>query len=140
LFAYWLTGALRTELTNASTTGLLDVRERDWSAALLERIGIGADLLAPIEAPGAIRGKTETGTVVTTVGSHDTASAVVGIPATTERFAYVASGTWSLVGLELTAPILADGARLANFTNETGVDGRVRFLRNVGGLWLLQEC
>ena len=77
---------------------------------------------------------------MTTVGSHDTASAVVGVPATTDRFAYIASGTWSLVGLELAAPVLTDAARAANFTNEVGVDGRTRFLRNVGGLWLLQEC
>ncbi len=77
---------------------------------------------------------------MTTVGSHDTASAVVAVPATTDRFAYVASGTWSLVGVELEAPILTAEARAANFTNEAGVDGRTRFLRNVGGLWLLQEC
>jgi rhamnulokinase len=77
---------------------------------------------------------------VVTVGSHDTASAVVGVPAMTERFAYIASGTWSLVGLELGAPVITDAAREANFTNELGVDDRTRFLRNVGGLWLLQEC
>jgi rhamnulokinase len=77
---------------------------------------------------------------VVAVGSHDTASAVVGVPATSERFAYVACGTWSLVGLELAGPILSEDARLAGFTNEVGVDGRTRFLHNVGGLWLLQEC
>jgi rhamnulokinase len=87
-----------------------------------------------------VRGTTLDGTPVVTVGSHDTASAVVGVPATSKRFAYIASGTWSLVGLELTAPVLTDAARAANFTNELGVDGRTRFLRNVGGLWLLQEC
>jgi rhamnulokinase len=76
---------------------------------------------------------------VTTVGSHDTASAVAGVPATDPRFAYVASGTWSLVGLETEAPIITPASQVAEFTNEAGVGGRTRFLRNVGGLWLLQE-
>jgi rhamnulokinase len=140
LLAYWLTGELRTEATNASTTGLLDARTHEWSTDLLERLGIPASLLPTIEAPGTVRGTTRSGCPVVTVGSHDTASAVVGVPATSERFAYIASGTWSLVGLELPAPVLTDAARAANFTNELGVDGRTRFLRNVGGLWLLQEC
>jgi len=150
LLAYWLTGGLRTELTNASTTGLLDVRSRQWSRELLRRLDIPIDRLPPLEAPGAIRGplrphlRGELGlpstAVVTTVGSHDTASAVVGVPASSSGFAYVSSGTWSLVGLELDEPILTAAARRANFTNEGGVDGRTRFLRNVGGLWLMQEC
>lgn len=140
LLAYWLTGELRTELTNASTTGLFDIRAGTWSADLLARLGIPEDLLPPVEDPGVRRGTTTNGTTVTTVGSHDTASAVVGVPATTERFAYIASGTWSLVGLELPTPVLSHEARQANFTNELGVDGRIRFLRNVGGLWLIQEC
>jgi rhamnulokinase len=78
-------------------------------------------------------------TVVTAVGSHDTASALVGVPAQGEDFAYVACGTWSLVGLELPAPVLGEASRAANFTNEGGVDGRIRYLRNVMGLWLLSE-
>jgi rhamnulokinase len=77
---------------------------------------------------------------VTTVGSHDTASAVVGVPAVASKFGYISCGTWSLVGLELDEPVLTDAARSANFTNEMGVDGTTRFLRNVMGLWLLQEC
>ena len=140
LLAYWLTGTLCTEVTNASTTGLLDVRTKQWSTELLARLSIRASLLPPLEAPGAVRGTSPDGVPVVTVGSHDTASAVVGVPATTDRFAYIASGTWSLVGLELPGPVLTEDARLANFTNELGVDGRTRFLRNVGGLWLLQEC
>jgi rhamnulokinase len=140
LVAYWLTGEQRSELTNASTTGLSDVRTRNWSAALLDRLGIPADLLPPVEEPGEVRGRTASGTPVVTVGSHDTASAVVGVPARTERFAFVCCGTWSLVGLELDHPVTTESARLANFTNEAGLDGRVRFLRNVGGLWFLQEC
>lgn len=140
LIAYWLTGEIRTELTNASTTGLVDVRSHDWSATLIERLDIPTGLLPPIEAAGVIRGITSSGIPVTSVGSHDTASAVVGVPATSDHFAYVAIGTWSLVGLELPTPVLSEAAREANFTNEIGVDGRIRFLRNVGGLWLLQEC
>jgi rhamnulokinase len=79
------------------------------------------------------------GVTVTAVGSHDTASAVVAVPANIDDFAYISCGTWGLVGLELDEPILTEASRLANFTNEAGVDGRVRYLRNVMGLWLLQE-
>ena len=140
LLAYWLTGELRSEVTNSSTTGLLDVHTRQWSTELLSRIGVPADLFPSLDAPGEVRGKTKDGVPVVTVGSHDTASAVVGVPATSDHFAYIASGTWSLVGLELDAPVVTEAARSANFTNELGVDGRTRFLRNVGGLWLLQEC
>jgi rhamnulokinase len=134
LLAYWLTGERRTEVTNSSTTGLLDVHTRQWSTELFGRLGI-PNRFPPLQDPGERRG----GRVVT-VGSHDTASAVVAVPATTDRFAYVCCGTWSLVGLELPAPVVTEEARAANFTNEAGVDGRTRFLRNVGGLWLLQEC
>lgn len=144
LIAHRLTGELATELTNASTTGLVDVSTQEWSSELLALVGIPPALLPPIQRPGTVRGVVLTGdasgTPVVSVGSHDTASAVVGVPATTERFAYIASGTWSLVGLELPAPVVTDAARVANFTNEIGVEGRTRFLRNVGGLWLLQEC
>jgi len=140
LIAYWLTGELRSELTNASTTGLFDARSRAWSGTLLDRLDIPRQLLPPLELPGGVRGETREGTPVTTVASHDTASAVVGVPALTENFAYISSGTWSLVGLELPSPVLSDDARAANFSNEAGVDGRTRFLRNEGGLWLLEEC
>src|SRR5690606_23992849 len=77
---------------------------------------------------------------VTAVGSHDTASAVAAVPADGERFAYICTGTWSLAGLELEAPVLTEESRAANFTNELGLDGTVRYLRNIMGLWLLQEC
>lgn len=140
LLAHWLGGRLATELTNASTTGLLDVTTQQWSTELLGRLGLDPSLLPPIAPPGTEAGTASGGAPIIRVGSHDTASAVVGVPATTDRFAYIASGTWSLVGLELDAPVLTDDARLARFTNEVGVDGRTRFLRNVGGLWLLQEC
>ena len=140
LLAHRLTGELRTEATNASTTGLLDPYTHQWSAPILEHLGFPARMLPEIERPGSVRGRTQDGTVVTTVASHDTASAVAAVPAVTEHFAYIASGTWSLVGLEIDRPVLSFAARSANFTNELGVDGRIRFLRNVGGLWLLQEC
>jgi rhamnulokinase len=149
LLAHTLTGTLRTEITNASTTGLLDAGRRAFSAALLAALDLPADLFPPLVEPGETVGRlraevaARTGlpasVEVVAVGSHDTASAVVGVPATGTDFAYVSSGTWSLVGVELDRPVLTDDARAANFTNEGGVDGRIRFLRNVGGLWLLQE-
>ncbi len=149
LLTYWLTGQLRTEATNASTTGLFDASTRRWSVELATQLGVPLDLFPPLIQPGEVVGRIapeivgRTGlrpaTTVVAVGSHDTASAVVGVPATSPHFAYVSSGTWSLVGVELDQPVLTDESRAANFTNEGGVDGRVRFLRNVGGLWLLQE-
>lgn len=156
LLGYWLTGERVAELTNASTTGLVDVRERRWADACLDLLeagfGVAArDLLPGLVEPGtvvgALRGGPEpgaglgaaAGAPLVAVGSHDTASAVVAVPAATRRFAYVSSGTWSLVGVELEAPVRTEASRAANFTNELGVDGTVRYLRNVAGLWLLQE-
>jgi rhamnulokinase len=149
LLALWLTGERRTEITNASTTGLLDARTRSWSTELFAALDLPADLFPPLVEPGEVIGTLLPGvaertglperTTVVAVGSHDTASAVVGVPAADRAFAYVSSGTWSLVGVELDQPVLTEASRTANFTNEGGVDGRVRYLRNVGGLWLLQE-
>lgn len=149
LIAHWLTGELATEVTNASTTGLLDVNTRSWSRELLDRLGLPHDLFPSLQSPGSVRGRIRSeiasrvglgsDVVITTVASHDTASAVGGVPFTTRRAAYVASGTWSLVGLELDEPVVTDASREANFTNEAGLGERTRFLRNVGGLWLLQE-
>ena len=150
LFGHWLAGCDVAEITNASTTGLLDVHSRTWSSELAERAGVAVDLLPPLVEPGARLGELTAQVLETTgldgpvalyaVGSHDTASAVVGVPARGERFAYISCGTWSLVGLELAAPVLTADSMRANFTNELGVDGTVRYLRNVMGLWLLQEC
>ncbi len=149
LLVHWLTGIAGTERTNASTTGLLDATTGEWSTRVLHASGLRASLLAPLRSPGQVVGpllavmREETGlgpdVVVTTVGSHDTASAVVGVPADGPRFAYVACGTWALVGVELDGPVLTDESREANFTNEAGVDGTVRYLRNVMGLWVLSE-
>jgi rhamnulokinase len=140
LLSYWLTGVAGTEVTNASTTQLLDVRTREWSAELVARAGLPARLFGELRRPGDPAGVVRDMNVpVTVVGSHDTASAVVAVPAEGERFAYISCGTWSLVGVELPEPVLSAASRAANFTNEAGVDGTVRYLRNVMGLWVLQE-
>lgn len=150
LLAYWLTGAVGAERTNASTTQLYDVRGRTWSVDLAARLGIPPRILPPLRDPGTMLGTllpevaVEVGlpasTPVMAVGSHDTASAVVGVPfADRTRAAYISSGTWSLVGIELEDPVLTEEAREADFTNEGGVDGTIRFLRNVSGLWVLNE-
>lgn len=147
LLLYWLTGEIGAETTNASTTGLYDVRAHDWSREILQRLDLPAALLPGFRRPGSPVGEIRpgagagiAGVPVTAVASHDTASAVTAVPATGERFAYISCGTWSLAGLELEAPVLTDAAREANFTNELGVDHTVRFLHNIMGLWLLQEC
>jgi rhamnulokinase len=150
LMTYWLSGSLGTELTNASTTGLLDARTLDWSGSLASRLDVPVGLFAPLRRAGQVVGAmlpdvvTDAGLdhapQVVTVPSHDTAAAVAGIPAESDRFAYVCTGTWALVGLERPAPVITEASRLANFTNEVGADGSIRFLRNVTGFWLLQEC
>ena len=151
LVGYWLTGEVGAEATNASTTQLYDVGARAWATSLAERVDVPVRLLPPIREPGTVIGTllpdvaAETGldpaTPVVAVGSHDTASAVVGVPFTDARHAaYISSGTWSLVGVETDRPVLTEAARRANFTNEGGVDETTRFLRNVMGLWMLSEC
>ncbi|SDC90049.1 rhamnulokinase [Nocardioides lianchengensis] len=150
LLAYWLTGKIGAERTNASTTGLYDVTTREWAVDLAKRVGVPWAILPPLRDAGDVIGPVlgevaeqlgvDAGVPVVAVGSHDTASAIVGVPATEDDFAYISSGTWSLVGLELEKPVLSEAARLADFTNEGGVDGTVRFLKNVMGLWVLSEC
>lgn len=148
LFGFWLTGVAVAETTNASTTGLLNASTGSWDPHLLRTVGIPEQLLPNVVPPGTDLGALSTSfakTVgstrmrLTTVGSHDTASAVVAIPATEPEVAYISCGTWSLVGVELERPVLTEDARLAGFTNEGGVDGRIRFLHNVMGLWILSE-
>ncbi|WP_190813941.1 rhamnulokinase [Saccharopolyspora pogona] len=149
LLGYWLTGRIGAERTNASTTQLYDVRSRTWATGLAARVGIPSRLLPPLRDPGEQIGSLLPDLAaelalpqlpVVAVGSHDTASAVVAVPAEPgSTFAYISSGTWSLVGLELDQPELGEAALAANFTNEGGVDGKIRFLRNVMGLWVLQE-
>ena len=152
LLAYWLTGEAGAELTNASTTELYDPRAGSWAWGIIERLDLPRSLFPPLRQPGTVTGPVrpelaaEPGLAglagrlpVIAVGSHDTASAVVGVPAAGRDFAYISCGTWSLVGVELDRPVLTEASRAANFANETGVDGTIRYLRNVMGLWLLQE-
>lgn len=150
LIASRLTGVSVTEVTNASTTGLLDPTTRSWSRECVDELAALSGLplsrvLTELVEPGTFIGTTLPGvlahaTPVVAVGSHDTASAVVAVPTQTRDFAFVSSGTWSLVGLELERPVLSEDSRQANFTNELGVDGTVRYLKNVMGLWVLNEC
>ncbi|WP_067893367.1 rhamnulokinase [Nocardia vaccinii] len=148
LLGYWLTGRIGAERTNASTTGLFHATGQDWDRDLIDRLDLPQRFFAPVHDPGtplgpvrpalrdAIGGHDPT---LIRVASHDTASAVAAVPARSARFAYICTGTWSLVGLERPDPLLSRQARERGFTNETGVAG-IRFLRNVMGLWLLQEC
>ncbi len=150
LIGYWLTGEKACEFTIASTTQLCDASSGGWAWDLLEKLGFPTHIFGEIIAPGTQLGPLvpevaeETGVKegfpVTAVASHDTASAVVAVPAESENFAYISSGTWSLVGVELTEPVIAPEGMHANFTNEGGFGGTTRFLKNVMGLWILQEC
>lgn len=150
LLGFWLTGERRTETTNASTTGLLDAVTGNFASHLFDALDIPRKIFPTLIEPGEALGSLlpsiaertglTTKTKIIAVGSHDTASAVAAVPAENGNFAYISSGTWSLVGVELAEPILSEASRAANFTNERGVDGTIRYLRNCGGLWLLQEC
>jgi len=145
LMTYWLSGQLGTELTNASTTGLLDTRVSKWADQVGEALSVPLKMFPPLRAAGEVAGP-----AVADLGlarppqvivgpSHDTAAAVAGVPGG-KGFAFVCTGTWALVGVELRAPVITEAARRAGFSNEAGVDGTTRFLRNVTGFWLLQEC
>lgn len=149
LFASWLSGGRVSERTIASTSQLWDIRRAGWATGLIERLGLpghlfGTKVLAPGTPVGPMRvdglPAGHPPPAVVAVAGHDTACAVAATPATSSGFGYVSCGTWSLVGLETPEPITTPQARLAQFTNEAGVDGTVRFLSNVNGLWLLQEC
>jgi len=149
LLTYWLTGEVGAEVTNASTTQLYDVSARRWATPIIERAGLPAGMFPPLRQPGERIGSLLPSVAAAcglasevaqaAVASHDTASAVVAVPASGPGFCYISCGTWSLVGVELDQPVLTRESRLAMFTNETGVDGTIRYLRNVMGLWLLQE-
>jgi rhamnulokinase len=146
LFALWLTGEFANEATAASTTGLLDARTGRWARELIGRLGLPAAPFAgePVEpgttlAPVLARHE-GAGVPVYAVAGHDTASAFAAAPITGPGAAVLSSGTWSLLGLELEEPILTPEASAFNLTNERGVDGTIRLLRNVMGLWLVQEC
>ncbi len=143
LFNYGLTGIAKTDATIASTTQFFNPITMSWSCDLLQRLGLPSDILCPIVQPGSLLGKMieAPNTPVYAIGGHDTASAVAAVPAEGNRhWCYISSGTWSLMGLELDAPIIDSRSRALNFTNEVGVGGKIRLLKNIAGLWLLQEC
>jgi len=148
LINYWLTGEKACEYTNATTTQLVDLEEGGWARSLFEGVDLPSRILAPIVQPATELGpllpevaeEVGAGSPVFAVASHDTASAVVAVPAEGEDFAYISSGTWSLVGVETPEPVVSRKAMEANFTNEGGFGGRTRLLKNVMGLWILQEC
>lgn len=150
LFSYFLTGKATNEYCIASTSELLDAKRRDWSWETIEALGLPKHIFGDIVMPGTVRGtlrndiaeETGLGSVnVIAVGSHDTASAVAAVPAIEGDgpVAFLSSGTWSLLGVELPEPILSEEARQAEFTNEGGVGGRIRFLQNITGLWIMQR-
>ncbi len=149
LLHYWLSGCAANEYTIASTSQLLDARKRTWSKPLLKAMGIPPGLFGKIVPPGTVLGEVltaireETGLPrikVVTPASHDTASAVAAVPARGTDHAYLSSGTWSLMGVEADQPVLTKKSFDYNFTNEGGVGGKIRLLKNICGLWLQQEC
>jgi rhamnulokinase len=148
LLSFMLTGNKVCEYTIASTSGMMDQTSRQFNEELLEKLGIRTDVLLPITQPGAVVGTLrkeiadacDVGEVpVIAVAGHDTAAAIAAVPSADEKFAYLSSGTWSLMGIETPAPIInAESTRL-NFTNEGGIDGTTRFLKNITGMWLLEQ-
>lgn len=149
LFHFWLCGARTSEFTNATTTQCFDARTGAWATDLLERLAIPLQLLPEVVDPatelGPVAGEVDAETglgaaTVVAVATHDTGSAVAGTPLRGERSAFISIGTWSLVGIESAEPFVSDAAYRANLTNEGGIGGTFRVLRNVTGLWLLEEC
>ena len=150
LLAYFCTGEMGTEYTIASTSQLTDPRNRDWSAELINAFHLPQPLFTKIHEPGTIRGalsasiRNELGlsrdVPVVAGAQHDTAAAVAAVPARGKGFAYISSGTWSLLGVETGAPVVSSGVMDANYTNEGGVCGTTRVLKNIMGMWILQEC
>src|SRR5207248_3852564 len=140
LLNHFLCGSNVGEYTNATTTQCLDALKKDWARGMLAELGIPTRVLPDIVEPGAVLGTLEDQSVkVIAPGTHDTASAVAGIPLQ-ESEAYLSSGTWSLLGVEVDRPVLSEQARSANLTNEGGVGGKTRLLKNVMGLWLIQQA
>jgi rhamnulokinase len=154
LFHWLMTGEKANEYTDLSTTQFINPRTRDWSRSLLERFGIPTKMLGTIVQPGTRLGKLRSavaddtglkGVEVIVPGTHDTASAVMAVPAASQPGAkpdwcYISSGTWSLMGVETPSPVITDRSRELNFTNEGGVGNTTRLLKNITGLWMVQEC
>lgn len=153
LLHYFFCGKKVTEASIASTSSFADPRTRGWATELLRKLGLPTNILPPIVQPGTVLGEilpyvaeetgADRGLKVVTPAAHDTASAIAAVPYDAEagkKWAYISSGTWSLMGAELKQPVLTQAAKQANFTHEWGVDGTIRFLKNIAGLWLVQEC
>lgn len=149
LFNFWLTGEITNEFTNATTTQCLDPQTHDWALPLLEKLGISTRLFIPVSEPGTILGELSPQDIrlsssklplVVLPACHDTGSAVVAVPAQGRDFAWLSSGTWSIMGAEVNEPCLSEKALEYNFTNEGGVFGTWRLSKNIMGLWLVQEC
>ena len=149
LFNYWFTGRAVIERTIASTSQCLNPQTGRWATPMLQKLGIPTKILGALVEPGDVLGPLaaevaeETGAhglKVVTPGGHDTACAVAAVPAAVKNYAYLSSGTWSLMGMELDQPVVTDASLKYNFTNEGGVCDTIRFLKNISGLWLVQEC
>jgi rhamnulokinase len=149
LFNFWLSGHKASEFTIATTSQCYDPRAGDWARRMLDRLGIPSDIFGPIVPPGSVLDKLqssvaeETGSPAIPIiasAAHDTASAVAAVPTTDTDYMYLSSGTWSLMGLELDRPIITEQSLAYDITNEGGVNGTFRFLKNIMGLWLIQEC
>lgn len=149
LLCWMLTGEAGCEYTIASTSQLLNAGTRDWDGALISRLGLPRDLFLPVGMPGAVRGTLAGGIAEETgagriqavaVAGHDTASAVAAVPSTKETFTYLSSGTWSLMGFLSKTPVISTESLAWNYTNEGGADGSYRVLKNIMGLWIIQEC
>jgi rhamnulokinase len=143
LFNYWLTGVAKSEATIASTSQFFDPTTMTWATELLRRLDLPDEILCPIVAPGTRLGNLlePPHTPVYAIGGHDTASAVAAVPSEGgDNWCYISSGTWSLMGLELDAPVINAQSLELNYTNEVGLAGKIRLLKNIAGLWLLQEC
>jgi rhamnulokinase len=139
LINYWLTGIKSCEFTIATTSQMLDAQDGDWALGMLEELSIPTRLFPEIVFPGTILGEFQ-GIPVIAPATHDTGSAVVSVPTGTNHYAFISSGTWSLFGLEIERPIVSDTALRANVTNEGGVYGTYRLLKNLVGLWIVQQC
>jgi rhamnulokinase len=149
LFNYWLTGVAKSELTIASTSQFYNPRNSGWATELFDRLDLPGTILPEIAQPGTLLGPLLpqvaeaaglSAVPVYATGCHDTASAVAAVPASGANWCYISSGTWSLMGVELDAPVINDRSLALNLTNEMGAGGKTRLLKNIAGLWLLQEC
>jgi rhamnulokinase len=149
LLNYLFTGIRKTEYTIASTSQMLDVHTKSWSEEIIRVMGISREVFGDIIQPGTVIGEISGDIAeslnikpvpVTAVAGHDTASAIIAIPAKGENWAYLSSGTWSLMGIELNEPIISKKSLEADFTNEGGIDGTIRFLKNICGMWILEQC